>query len=120
MKNSQTKVETKDYEQLNTILLYLLAGLTGSTDGNEIISLTVQQADISAFRVVIRARGVDSAGGTLRVVAFTGASSPTAALLLAEKGYRENSIRWTADRFAKSSSDNGSSKTKEHGLSITD
>ncbi len=119
MKKTQTKVEINDYEQLNEILVYLLAGLTGRTDGNEIVSITVQQADLSAYRVVIRARGVDDDGNPVRVVGFTGGSSPSSALLLAEEGYRENVIRWTVDRFAKSVSDNGSSKIKEAGLSIT-
>lgn len=120
MKKSQTKVELSDYEQLNDILIYLLAGLTGHTDGNELVSITVQQADLSAFRVVLRARREVPSGGSVRVVGFTNASNPTSALLIAEQGYRKNAIRWIDDRFAESISDNGKAKISVNELSIRD
>lgn len=120
MKKSRTKVEIEDYERLNEILTYLLAGLAGYTDGNEIVSLTVQQADLSAFRVIIRARARDDSGDSVRLVGFANGSTPASALLVAEDGYRTNVIRWITDRFAASASDNGSSKIKNDGLTLTE
>lgn len=91
---------------------YLLAGLAGNTDGNEITGVTIQQTRVSGFRVILRAIQRDTEGGSVRVVGFTSGSDPSSALLYAESAYRENAIRWSPDRFAKSVSANGKKKNK--------
>lgn len=120
MKKKERVSEVENYEQLNTILIYLLAGLTGCTDGYELVSVTVQQADLSAYRVVLRASDNSGSGDPIRLVGFTSGHQPASALLLAEEGYRDNLIRWSVDKFAKGLIDNGSSKIKKARLTIND
>lgn len=120
MKENGRLLEAKDYERLTDTIPYLLAGLTGHTDGHHIDSITVQQAGLSGFRILIRANGTDSEGDRLHFVGFSNASDPGAAILVAERGYRENLIRWKIDRFAKSAVEGGASKDERTKLSIRD
>lgn len=97
---------------LDDSIRYILAGLSGNTDGNELVGITIQQTRLSGFRVILRGIQRDSDGSTLRVVGFTSSDNPSGALLHAEQAYRENLIRWTPDRFAKSVSANGGKKAE--------
>lgn len=119
MTKKQALLEVKDYEHLVGSITYLLAGLEGNTDGYQIVSVTLQQAGVSDFRVVLRARGASASGDPVRVVGFSNGGEPAIALLNAEKGYRENVIRWSVDRFAESISKDGESKNGQPRLSIT-
>lgn len=120
MHEKQAKLELEEYEQLNRTIPYLLAGLEGYTNGHKINSVTVQQDGLHGYRVILRAVGVNPGGDTLFFVGFSNGSDPGAALLFAENGYRENVIRWSIDRFAKSLSDNGSSEDEGGKLTIRD
>lgn len=119
MKEKKALLQEQIYDQLTECIPYLLAGLTGDTDGHEINSFAVQQAGISGFRVVTRATGFDDSGNTVHVVGFTTGDTPQRALLLAESGYRDNVIQWKIDQFAKSFGSNGSSKNERVGLVLT-
>lgn len=113
---------TKELKQdeLNGILTYLLAGLAGRTNGHEITGITVQQARLSGYRVVIRASGRKAGGDPIHVVGFTSAAGPGAALLIAEDGYARNVIQWKTDRFAKRISESGSSENGSDKLVLVD
>jgi hypothetical protein len=120
MKNKTGVLEEKDYESIRGALGYLLAGLEGNTDGHKINSITVQQTDLSDFRVVVRAQERDGTELGVYVVAFSNGREPATALLHAEAGYRENVTRWSPDRFAEGASGNGTPKIKQARLRISD
>ena len=120
MTDSKGQLELVDYEQLTSTLPYLLAGLEGHTDGNELKSVTIQQASVSGFRIVIRGFARKDTGAPVCVVGFASGTTPGSALLLAEGAYREGLIRWTVDRYAKSSSNGDGSKDESTRLTIRD
>lgn len=103
----------KEQEGLDGAIRFILAGLQGFTDGHELVSVTLQQTDLSDYRVILRGSDVRDAESPVRLVAFSSGSTPAAALLAAERGYRENKIRWTVDRFANDISDNGAGKARQ-------
>lgn len=119
MKDPDALLELEDYERLTSTIPYLLAGLENHTNGHEIKSITVQQTRVSGYRVVARAIDRSDAGDPIHVVGFSSSDQPGTALLIFEAGYRDNLIRWSVDRFAKSLSDNGSAKNEKTRLSIT-
>jgi hypothetical protein len=106
----QDAITEENFNDLTKAIPYLLAGLEGLTNGNKLISVTLQQTDLSGFRVVLRSIQERASGDSVRVVGFTSGSSAPECLLFAEAGYRENVIRWHVDRFAKSVSQDGPSK----------
>ena len=106
-------VEDKHYDDLNRTLPYIIAGLEGNTDGNEIVSITVQQAGLSTFRVVLRAIQRSDADDPVRVVGFTTATTAAGAFALVEKGYGGNDIKWKIDRYANGTKPNSDSKNKQ-------
>lgn len=109
----------ENYGKLVEGLPYILAGLEGLTNGHKLNSITVQQAGLSGYRIILRGTGDFNGESSVHVVGFTAASDPATAILLAEEGYRDNVIRWSVDRFAKSISDSKSSKNGNDGLTIT-
>jgi len=114
------EIKDSDYEHLRDAITYLLAGLEGATDGHKINGIAVQQTGVSDFRVVLRAQERDATGLGVHVISFTNASEPAVALLRAERGYRENVVRWTVDRFAEGVGDNGNPEIKQARLHLTD
>lgn len=120
MKEKESLKEEMVHDRLTDTIPYLLAGFTGHTSGNKVNSVTVQQAGLSGYRVIIRAVGIDKSGDTVHLVSFTIGSSAAAALLLAEGAYRDDVIQWKIDRFAEGNGDHGLSKNGKTGLTITD
>ena len=120
MKKTETLSVEMTHDRLTDCLPYLLAGFAGRTSGHKINSVTVQQAGLSGYRVIIRAVGVDGRGDSVHLVSFTIGNSPGETLLLAEGGYKDDSIQWKIDQFAKSVDNYGSSSNGRVGLTMTD
>lgn len=120
MENEDSLNKEMVHDRLADSIPYLLAGFEGRTSGNKVNGITVQQAGLSGYRVIVRAVGVDNEGNTLHLVSFTIGNSAGAALLLAEGAYRDNLIQWKVDRFAESNGDNGLSKNGQRKLTLID
>lgn len=120
MKKSNTLAKEQNYDNLVDSIPYLLAGFEGRTSGKKINSITIQQAGISGYRVIVRAVGVDSEGHTIHLVGFTIGSGAGESLLLTEGAYQANKIQWKVDQYAKDLSRNGSSKDGRRELVLTD
>lgn len=120
MKETTSFTEEIKHDQLTDSLPYLLAGFEGRTSGHKVTGITVQQAGLSGYRVVLRAIGVDGTGDPICLVSFTTGDTAGGALLLAEDAYKADVIQWKVDRFAKSLSDNGNSKNGSGGLTLVD
>lgn len=103
----------KVQDGLDASIPYLLAGLQGNTDGNELVSVAIQQAGLHGYRVVLRGVQRETADDSIRVVKFSSGASSAGALLVAEAAYRDGVGHWQVDRFAPSTSRNGSSKVKQ-------
>lgn len=115
MKSDVGNSYLKDYPEDDIVkaIPYLLAGLEGRTDGHELVSVAVQQAGVSSFRVVLRAIQREPAGHQLRVVGFTSGLSAAGVIVCVEEGYKGDLIKWKPDKFAKGiMSDNGSKAKK--------
>lgn len=120
MTKEESLLEEMEHDRLSDSLPYLLAGLAGSTSGNQINSIAIQQTGLSGFRCVIRGTGVNEHGDPIHVVSFTTGGSAGGTLLLAEEAYRENLIKWKIDRFAENARSNGAAENEQSRLIILD
>lgn len=117
---SRTLEKEQNYDGLVDSIPYILAGFEGRTSGKKINSVTIQQAGLSGYRVIVRGIGVDTEGNTVYVVGFTIGSTAGKALLLTEGAYSANQIQWKIDQYAKDIDNHGSSENGRGRLVLVD
>ena len=106
------------FNGLTKAIPYLLAGLEGAIEGFDLHSISLQRVSDTDYRCILRGFDRGDTGDSVRLVSFTNAGTVTECILHAEHGFRSAKGRWIVDQYAKSASDNGSSKSKAASRSI--